>query len=238
MKFKEFVKRFEVVKIIVVVIYALVFLWLGKYLATALRKAYPDNPMLASFLVNFIIYIFMFIFTVVLLHKDIKKDYLALNKQNAIKCLILVTIGFAISIMFNVIFNLISEIAKLPSDSINEEGLDLVLRSAYGVPYFFIIAFVGPVVEELVFRRALTDVLRSFKIPRLVVVFIVALVFGFLHVYSGKDYIMVFPYIVMGLVLGFLEYATDSIYIPFILHYINNALSALATLAFGALLLL
>ncbi len=238
MKIKQFLKRFEFRKVIVVLVYALLFFLMGDVLHRLLDNAMPNNPELSVVLVNVIIYVVMFIFLMIILHKEVKNDMHELSKNDPIHCLLFVIFALILSYCFNLIFNLIMQYAGGANESVNETAVNNVLLGPYGGMYFFIVVFIGPFVEEMVFRRALTDVFKSWRIPPIIVVFMTGTLFGFIHVISAGDFIMVFPYIVTGILFGFLEYATKSMYVPLIAHYINNGVSAIITIVFGVLGLL
>ena len=87
------------------------------------------------------------------------------------------------------------------------------------------IVVVGPIVEELVFRKSMHEILRSLKLPTWLVLGISSVLFGLIHVISAGDFVEVFPYILMGVTIGSLEIKTKNIYPSIFVHIFINALS-------------
>lgn len=88
-----------------------------------------------------------------------------------------------------------------------------------------------PVVEELVFRKAIFH-FSSRLIGDIGAVIATGAVFGLMHVISYGDFIQSIPYIGMGLVFGFIYYkAKKVIYVSIGVHFLNNLVSVLSYLA-------
>ena len=90
---------------------------------------------------------------------------------------------------------------------------------------FVAVAFVGPIVEELVYRGAGMSLLARFGTPVALVVTSVA--FGL-----GHGLLLALPALVFfGLVVGVLRLRTDSVWPPAIVHCLFNATSLIVAVA-------
>ncbi|KAA6319029.1 hypothetical protein EZS27_031033 [termite gut metagenome] len=125
---------------------------------------------------------------------------------------------FSILITFPVIFlldYLLSLLAWLPN--IMEQEFDRLLSNWFGI---VLIALLGPVFEEILFRGAITKVLLKQYSPVKAIV-ISALIFGIIHwnpvqIVGGGFF---------GLLLAWIYYKTGSLLPGILIHIINNSLS-------------
>lgn len=107
------------------------------------------------------------------------------------------------------------------------EGLNEVLKIESSlVLNIIIIALFPAICEEILFRGF---ILSSFtqsknKKSKLLGVIFSGILFGFMHI----DFIRVIPTSILGIALGYSAYKTGSIFIPMIIHFINNALAVFA----------
>lgn len=82
----------------------------------------------------------------------------------------------------------------------------------------FIVALMPSICEELVFRGI---IMTSFKRYKIFSVLISALFFGLLHIYPIK----IIPTAIIGFVIGYSVYKSNSIYTGMFIHFINNSFS-------------
>jgi membrane protease YdiL (CAAX protease family) len=99
----------------------------------------------------------------------------------------------------------------------------MLLLSGQGVRYFFlnllIVAGLAALSEELFFRGALQQFLQE-KIPNgHVSVWITAFIFSVVHF----QFYGFFPRLVLGALLGYLFLYTRNLWVPIVVHFINNA---------------
>jgi membrane protease YdiL (CAAX protease family) len=80
--------------------------------------------------------------------------------------------------------------------------------------------------EEILFRGVLQRSLEQVRTPRRAIV-ITACIFGILHL----NPILVVPLIVIGVYLGFLAWYTQSLALPIVAHFLNNAFAIVALYA-------
>lgn len=238
MKFKNFLKE-NISRLLLIVIYILVMYILpellnnifGPYITT------KEQALLYSCILNVSLYLLLIVTCFVLLRNDLKQDTKVLKNTPAITTFLIIIIGIIVAYGMNYIGSLITSILTGfdGSNSINESSLREMIASKYGIIIVPTIAFIGPIVEELVFRKALTSVLRSLKINDWLIVIIVALLFGSIHVISGGDFVQVFPYIAMGLALGGIEKKSKNIFPSTCVHIFNNYIAVVLQIILGSI---
>ncbi len=188
--------------------------------------ANTDNKkILFTVLINLILYGILFASTVILLKGEIKTDFNSLCKKRATSVFGICGIGLGAGYLGNFIGSTIVSILGGADSSLNQSGIETLMFSKYAIIMVIIVVFIGPIVEELVFRKALHDFLRSLKFPVWLILIISSLLFGFIHVLDEGDLVQVFPYIFMGVALGGVELYSKNIYPSILVHIFINALS-------------
>lgn len=111
---------------------------------------------------------------------------------------------------------LLSEQFNLP-DMMKEEFGEMA-KSVWGI---IAISFVGPIVEELVFREAIIRSLLHHHVHRWQAILISALAFGLIHINPAQ-----IPFaFAMGVILAIIYVKTRSILITSFVHILNNSLA-------------
>ena len=213
--------------ILVILIYILIFFVLANLMNSVIDKfiVSKDEEIIVSLFLNVFIYIFMFISIILLMSNEIKTDFKILCKTSSINILYGSFLAMLCIYFGNFVGNIIATILGGIGDSANQGAVISMLTSKYGILFFFIVCFVGPFVEEAVFRKALHNGMRQFKIPTWLMLGISSLLFGLIHVVSAGDFEFIFLYIFSGLVFGYLEIYYKSIFPGLIVHIVNNTLS-------------
>ena len=141
-------------------------------------------------------------------------------------------IGLMIMVLSNTIISFFSQIGT----STNEESIRLLLNSSWLATIS--IAVMAPVIEELVWRQSLYDVLKN----KTAYVVTSGIVFGALHVFlnpitSFVDVLYLIPYCSMGLAFAYTQYKTKNIMASVTMHIIHNSLNVLSTLIFAGMII-
>ena len=97
-----------------------------------------------------------------------------------------------------------------------EEQLDMILRDRWG---YFAIGLLAPICEEIVFRGAVLRVLLRWTSRHWLAIAVSALLFALVHANPAQ---MPHAFLV-GLLLGWLYYRTDSILPGIVIHWVNNS---------------
>ena len=106
-----------------------------------------------------------------------------------------------------------------PLPNIVEEEFDMILRNRFG---YFVIGLMAPLAEEVVFRGAVLRALLRWKEgkPWMAIV-ISALLFSAVHMNPAQ-----LPHtFLVGLLLGWMYYRTDSIVPGVVYHWVNNTVA-------------
>lgn len=142
-------------------------------------------------------------------------------------------VGVFVMIISNILIGLING----GSTSSNEESIILFLKQSPIIATIGI-AIIGPIVEELVFRKSFRDVFKN----KWIYLFASGIIFGALHVILSPinsiiDYLYLVPYCSMGLSFAYMYYKTDNIMTSLSMHIFHNLLNVISTLLLGAYLL-
>lgn len=101
--------------------------------------------------------------------------------------------------------------------NIMEQSFD-ILQSGWGG--ILTIVIIGPVLEELLFRGAITKaLLQQYDPPK--AIFISALLFGIIHINPAQ----IIPAFLIGILLAWTYYKTGSLIPGIFMHILNNSLS-------------
>ena len=118
----------------------------------------------------------------------------------------------------------------LIGEAIQEKSADAfttgVFKTASNVPMLFVaVALLAPLFEELFFRGFLYKGLSEGKLGPVGAIVLTSLMWAVIHVqYDWFPILMIF---MMGIVLGYARYKTGSIWVPIVLHALNNFASLL-----------
>lgn len=203
----------------------------------------PEGYNLALLLSQILVYAVLCGTLVPFLFKSIKIDTLLL-KGKIKKTLLTVLIGVAILYGINILINIFFSIIKFTDNAANQEAIESMFTNNSGILIFIyciVIAIIGPLVEELIFRKAIFGCLKKFpKLNKIWKIVISGLIFGLIHVISGivegaiagdtsliiSEAINSITYVSMGFLFGGIYvYSEENIYPSLIVHIINNTIS-------------
>lgn len=202
--------------------------------AYRIKSGYSVNQ---NGIIIFITYLLVAIPLVFLNIKKIKFDYsvLSINVEkpflsNLFSSIILM---YAVSIGLGIISSLFAEIFGMSSVSSNQESIDLMLRSKSAFLVILTVTFIGPLVEELVFRSAIFSLIKNSKNA----IIVSSIVFGLIHITTelvllldgfswfafGQMLVFSIPYIGMGVFLSYLYHKNNhNIILLYGVHAIYN----------------
>lgn len=159
--------------------------------------------------------------------KKIKKEF---NKklEIGIKAWL---IGLGVMLVANILIGLLT-----PAKATNEEAVQEMIKSAKIIS-ILAIGVLGPITEELVFRKSFREVFKN----NILFALMSGLVFGSLHVVlslSGpSDLLYIIPYSSLGVAFAYMYIKTDSIYTSMIMHIFHNTiLTAMSVYGLGVIL--
>jgi membrane protease YdiL (CAAX protease family) len=188
-------------------------------------------------LINFIVYILLFpvIFLILLpyIFKDIQDA-----KMYQSKWLGLIIAGYLYVLAGNIFANVLTQLlyfvtGREETIAVNQA---IILESLQGSGAFLMIlsaVILGPIVEELIFRKAFFGVISDQKVA----VIVSSFVFGLIHVLAEPTFldlvINIIPYVVIGFVFGYIYTKHHkNLLIVTVVHMITNLISIVSILFF------
>jgi membrane protease YdiL (CAAX protease family) len=154
------------------------------------------------------------------------------------KWLGLIIAGYLYVLAGNIFANVLTQLlyfitGKEESISVNQS---IILESLRGGGAFLMIlsaVILGPIVEELIFRKAFFGIISNQKIAMVVS----SLLFGLIHVLAEPTFldlvINIIPYVIIGFVFGSIYIKHQkNIFIVTIIHMITNLISIISILFF------
>lgn len=201
----------------------LLYLMLNMYTSSFfIKDIYSENQVLVNLALiasNFItLIIFVFIY-----RKTIVKDLYKFNKKDFKTGFNYWITGIVLMILLNVILSIIGG-TLVDNETTNREIIKNFLPYA-----IFGMCIYAPVVEELVFRRALRPLFNNKYLYGLTS----GLIFGSIHLFDEIakllstgvftiNLLYVLPYVGLGMFFAFSYYETDNIYSTITFHSIHN----------------
>lgn len=206
-------KQMNLVNILVICLY---FLW--PYMLNGIINFFDLSE-------NIILYIslsinFLFLFIIILVYKKKFKVYInKLNKnfkKNLFDSIKIFLLGLGIYVLFNTLFN----IAGISSLS-NHNAMLSIFRK---VPIIFILntLFYYPVIEEIVFKMTLKDIIKN---KWIFVVFTGLFITLFQVLFSMNntiDLLDILPNVALACSLSYIYYKTDNIIYPILIRMCYN----------------
>jgi len=205
-----------------------------------------DAELFVGSITNFSVYIIGLVI-ILLLAKPFLIQDLHHSRYNTKKFFIFIGQGILIYYLGNVISNILSELIGLTGDSENQKTIVELLQSKYVVLVLLTTIILAPLVEEIVFRKALFDLFsRKTKFHPIAIIIFSGLCFALIHfviaifeiLIDGQglmavlsELIHIIPYFISGIILGYIyEKSERNIVVPIIIHMLNNILSAVLIL--------
>jgi uncharacterized protein len=100
-----------------------------------------------------------------------------------------------------------------------EESFETMLD--YKIAGFIMVCLLAPIFEEIIFRGIILKGMLNFKVNPIVAIALNGFIFGCAHMnpwqFIGAG--------LLGVIFGFVYYRTKSLFIPMLLHFLNNTLS-------------
>lgn|GEM_PF-2348507 len=152
--------------------------------------------------------------------------------------------GWIVVLASAVVAGLIMEALGTPQDSSNQAEIVAIITGEFGFLMIFVTIIAAPIVEELIFRKAIIDGLeRSTKLKLPVILLISSLLFASIHIVSevanlfGEDVtflegalglLQILPFLFMGVALGLVyKYSKNNVIVPIIAHVFQNAFATI-----------
>lgn len=105
----------------------------------------------------------------------------------------------------------------------NQEAINDIMVKSPVYAYFSAVIF-APIVEELLFRRGLRNIIKNDTI----FILISGLIFGGLHIITGysnvEDLLYLIPYCTPGLIFAYILTKTDNVLVSSSIHFVHNGI--------------
>lgn len=186
---------------------------------------------------NFLVYVLLTISLIIILKKDIINDLIIFNKENIkstlIKLAITTVIFFTIYYTMSYLTALLSDLVNI-NQSANQEFVELALEHS---TFIMVITTVllGPICEELVFRKSFFGLLKNKKLALCLSSF----TFAAIHLVSSLSLgynvlqllVLLLPYLTAGFLFGIIYLKTNlNIYFVTIIHILTNLIAVIIIL--------
>ena len=203
-----------------------------------------ENKHLFSSLINMLVYIVLLIGVGYFNYKEIKDDLgdFIKDKQNiAVKIIAAYGIFLAINMFINSLITNIENYHNLTSSILgnnplnttadNQTTIEQILNGKGLLMMFLSAGILGPICEEVVFRKAFFNICETKEMG----ILLSSLFFGLIHITSSigqydtlSMILMTIPYITSGIAFGIIYIKNDcNIVVPTIVHMISNIISML-----------
>lgn len=187
-------------------------------------------------ILNFIVYLSVFPIILVFIKKEILRDFKVAKTWRS-EWLNIIFVGYAILIAGNIAANFLSNIlarifSVTQSDPLNQMFIQDALKSN-GVVFMVLSAvLIAPILEELIFRKAIIDIFNNPKIGLIVS----SIAFGAVHLLmesSIQDALVNgMVYFVMGFVFGYIYLKHQkNVFAPIAIHMVTNTISIIFLLS-------
>ena len=153
------------------------------------------------------------------LFKDIKKFK---GKETIRKYIETSVVAYTTGVIIMAVTNLILQLVLNLGVAANEEGINELIKTLPIMMTFNACIF-GPIQEELVFRKAFSDVFKN----KYLFIFMSGFIFGLLHVIeftNPLELLYIIPYGALGSAFAYIYTKTDNIWLPIIIHILHNSI--------------
>ncbi|MEE0699138.1 MAG: CPBP family intramembrane glutamic endopeptidase [Bacilli bacterium] len=186
------------------------------------------NLRMVCLIINDLTYVIVLL---LMFKSEIKNGLLDLKNHFTNRAILSLNCWIAGCLIMTISSIIISLIVK--KDVSNNEAI--VRQSIQLAPFYmlFTCSIVAPVIEEMVFRRALYGLIKF----KWLFILVSGLGFGLLHVLGSNpaplDYLYVIPYGSMGCAFAYLLSRTKNITLPIIIHMIHNTILVIVQIIGG-----
>ena len=183
---------------------------------------------------NYPVYFLLFVLGILAYREELQKQLSLIlpKKKEFIKTISLyMVLVFLLTIASNLLSGFIKQTLGLPLQGQNDASIQVALLEN---PYLFLLVgcFIGPVVEELFFRRFFLGTFLA-KFSDFIGIVLTTLLFATLHMHSLvlSEWVTAISYLAGGLFFSLLYLKKDkNIWYPITLHCCNNIIAFIITL--------
>ena len=175
---------------------------------------------------SFISYLLAFLLIGFFMRNYLIEDFLKLKNNK--KIYLLIILGLAL-LFTGIAYLLDKGFTKLVDSSNNQKTIIQILNSSAKIPMIITTVILAPVVEELIFRKAIFESLKQYSLIPCYVLSII--LFALPHMLTtgipfGVWVLQLLPYLILGGMLTFIYHISNqNVYASILAHMFNNILS-------------
>ncbi|SES24055.1 hypothetical protein SAMN04487944_12631 [Gracilibacillus ureilyticus] len=202
------------------VIATYVLMQLSSYLVIPLEAMLDMDPLILTVSWSILTFVAALVVSCYLLRDEIRSFFQSDDKQIG-QIILWSVLGFILVIIAQSVAGLIERYVFGITTS--SENTQILMEVARQLPIFIIIiSILGPILEELVFRKAIFGTLN-----KRLNFFIAAVISGFLFAILHMDFDHLLTYILAGMVFAFVYVETNRIIVPIIVHMSMNTMAVI-----------
>jgi uncharacterized protein len=200
-------------------------------------ESYTNLSSLGLNVLNFSIYMILLPWIILLLKSDMVYDFKKF-KVLGTQIITILVMGYLLVILGNLFANVfasfLSDLFKIEIQEAANQITIIKALNAPGMPLMLISAIIlGPIVEELIFRKAIFGLFKNVNVA----LFVSSISFGVIHLIGETSVLEAIlnglSYFVMGFVFGYIYIKNDkNIWAPIFVHILTNLIAIIAILFF------
>lgn len=180
-----------------------------------------------------LIYLPLSVVLITVMFKDLKEDFASLKEKNYIYYIVMIISAIA---FFFISFGISKISTHFVGQSQNEKVLESVFEyKGFGVIMLLITSICGVIVEELIYRKAIFNLLKDKN--RWIPILVSTIMFALPHVISTTnvgvaDFIIIcIPYFIAAFIFAIsYEFSGRNIYFTISMHFMNNFITCMILL--------
>lgn len=168
------------------------------------------------------------LFITFLYRKELKKDIKELNIKKIVAYIPIYIFGLILMALSNYV------VSNITGNTLSQNEIN-VRETIKIMPLYmcFSSVIMAPFIEEITFRKTFRNIISNGYLFIIVSGFI----FGLIHISNVgntlEEFLMIIPYILMGISLSYIYYKSDNIFTTIIIHSIHNLILLLIQLIGG-----
>ena len=203
------------IKNILVFLFYFIYQYISLFIIFLLNIKLNTNTdkIIYTFIVN-MIYLLLIIF---IYRKELLLDIKKINIKDIIKYIPIYLFGVFLMIISNILVSKITN-STIP---INEQKVREYIK-LFPIYMCFSTIIYAPIVEEITFRKTFRNIIKN----NYIFILISGILFGIAHLsFNGNilnNFLMIIPYILMGIDLSYIYYKSKNIFTTIIIHSMHN----------------
>ena len=167
--------------------------------------------------------------------KDLKEDFVKMKKDFNKN----IDVGFKywiLGLVIMIVSNIVIGLFLTKAQANNEESVQELIKGSSALA-LITIGIIGPIIEEITFRKTFRDLIKNDTLFILISGIIFAAMHVVLSLHSAWDLVYIIPYSSLGIAFGKIYQETDNIFTSMIMHMFHNTvLTSLSIIGAGVII--